>query len=170
MVRICLQCRRPRFNPGVGKIHWKREQLPTPVFWPGEFQGLYSTWGHKQSDTTERLSLLLSVPNSHNARMWLLLISPFYRLGNLRIRKSSNLPKATHTHTHTHRVSDKAGSHTQATWFQSLCLNLSLASPGPSLKRPFVCASLPVLPPCSRQALTEANGTVTTATKQELSP
>ena len=27
------------------------------VFWPGEFHGLYSSWGHKESDTTERLSL-----------------------------------------------------------------------------------------------------------------
>ena len=30
--------RRPRFNPWVGKIPWRRE--PTPVFWPGEFHGL----------------------------------------------------------------------------------------------------------------------------------
>ena len=29
--------------------------LPTPVFWPGEFHGLYSPWGHKESDTTEHL-------------------------------------------------------------------------------------------------------------------
>ena len=28
-------------NPWVGKIPWRREQLPTPVFWPGEFHGLY---------------------------------------------------------------------------------------------------------------------------------
>ena len=26
----------------VGKIPWKREQLPTPVFLPGEFHGLHS--------------------------------------------------------------------------------------------------------------------------------
>ena len=26
------------------------------IFWPGEFHGLYSPWGHKESDTTERLS------------------------------------------------------------------------------------------------------------------
>ena len=31
--------------------------LPTPVFWPGEFLGLYSPWGRKESDMTERLSL-----------------------------------------------------------------------------------------------------------------
>jgi len=36
------------------------ERLPTPVFWPGEFHELYSPWGHKQSDTTEWLSLSLS--------------------------------------------------------------------------------------------------------------
>ena len=28
-----------------------------PVFWPGEFHGLDSPWGHKESDTTERLSV-----------------------------------------------------------------------------------------------------------------
>ena len=37
----------------VGKIPWRRERLPTPVFWPGDFQGLYSPWGHKESDITE---------------------------------------------------------------------------------------------------------------------
>ena len=47
------QCQRPGFNPWVGKIPWRREQLPTPVFWPGEFHRLYSPWGHKESDTTE---------------------------------------------------------------------------------------------------------------------
>ena len=39
---------------------WIRERLPTPVFWPGEFHGLYSPWGHKESDITERLSLLFT--------------------------------------------------------------------------------------------------------------
>ena len=46
-------------DPWVGKIPWGRERLPTPVFWPGESRGLYSPWGHKESDTTERLSLSL---------------------------------------------------------------------------------------------------------------
>ena len=41
----------------VGKIPWRRERLPTPVFWPGKFHGLYSLWGHKESDMTEQLSL-----------------------------------------------------------------------------------------------------------------
>ena len=35
----------------------KRERLPIPVFWPREFQGLHCPWGHKESDTTELLSL-----------------------------------------------------------------------------------------------------------------
>ena len=48
---------RPGFDPWVGKIPCRREWLPTPVFWPGEFHGLYSLWGHKELDMTERLSL-----------------------------------------------------------------------------------------------------------------
>ena len=55
-LRICLQCERPRFDPWVGTIPWRRERLPTPVFWPGEFHGLYSPGGRKESDTTEQLS------------------------------------------------------------------------------------------------------------------
>ena len=39
---------------------WRRERLSTPVFWPGEFHGLYSPWGLKESDITEWLSLSLS--------------------------------------------------------------------------------------------------------------
>ena len=30
---------RPRFNSWVGEITWKKEQLPIPVFLPGEFHG-----------------------------------------------------------------------------------------------------------------------------------
>ena len=41
-LRALMQCGRLGFDPWVGKIPWKRESLPTPVFWPGEFHGLYS--------------------------------------------------------------------------------------------------------------------------------
>ena len=51
--RICLQYRRPRFDPLVGKIPWRRDWLPTPVFLPGETLVGYSPWGHKESDMTE---------------------------------------------------------------------------------------------------------------------
>ena len=30
------------------KIPWRREKLPTPVFWPGEFRGLYSPGGSQR--------------------------------------------------------------------------------------------------------------------------
>ena len=63
--KICVQCRRPRFNPWVRKIPWRREWQLTPVFLPREFRGQrslagYSLWGCKESDMTERLTLSLS--------------------------------------------------------------------------------------------------------------
>ena len=70
--RIQQQGGRLGFNPWVGKIPWTRERLPTPVFWPGEFCGLYTPWGCKELDTTEWLSLSLSFLNpawtSRNSR------------------------------------------------------------------------------------------------------
>ena len=48
------------FYPSVGKIPWRRERLPTPVFWPREFHGLHRPWDRKELDTTEGLVLSLS--------------------------------------------------------------------------------------------------------------
>ena len=50
--------------PGLEKIPWRREWLPMSVFLPGEFHGqrspvAYSSWGHKELDRTERLTLAL---------------------------------------------------------------------------------------------------------------
>ena len=42
---------------GLGESPEEGNGLPTPVFWPGEFHGLYNPWGCKESDMTERLSL-----------------------------------------------------------------------------------------------------------------
>ena len=39
--------------PGLGRSPGEGKRLPTPIFWPGEFHGLYSPWGHKESDMTE---------------------------------------------------------------------------------------------------------------------
>ena len=36
--------------PGLGRSPGERERLPIPVFWPGEFHGLYSPWGGKELD------------------------------------------------------------------------------------------------------------------------
>ena len=44
LVKIRLKYRRPGFDLWVGKIPWRREMLPTPVFWPGESHGLFSPW------------------------------------------------------------------------------------------------------------------------------
>ena len=77
MVRICPQCGRHGFDPRVGKIPWKREWQPTPVFLLGEFQGQrslagYSPRDHKELDTTEWLTLSLKIflafwsPNSND--------------------------------------------------------------------------------------------------------
>ena len=52
--------RETRVPSRVGKIPWRRNRLPIPVFLPGEFHELYSPWGRKELDTTEQFSLSLS--------------------------------------------------------------------------------------------------------------
>ena len=42
-----------------GEDPLEKEQLSPPVFWPGEFHGLHSPKGRKESDTTERFSVSL---------------------------------------------------------------------------------------------------------------
>ena len=53
--------KRFRFDPWVGKIPWRWESQPSPVFLPGESHRQrslvgYSPWDHKELDTTERLT------------------------------------------------------------------------------------------------------------------
>ena len=45
--RIRLQCRRLGFHPWVGKIPWRREWQPIPVFLPGKFHGQRSLAGYR---------------------------------------------------------------------------------------------------------------------------
>ena len=57
--------RGPVFDPWIRKIPWRREWQPTLVILPGQFHGQrspvgYSSWDHKDSDTTEQLTLSLS--------------------------------------------------------------------------------------------------------------
>ena len=47
----------PGLIPGSGRSVGERDRLPTPVFWPEEFHGLYSPQGCKELDMTERFSL-----------------------------------------------------------------------------------------------------------------
>ena len=54
---ICPQCGRPRLNPWIGKIPWKRKWQPAPVLLPRKLHGWksllgYSPWGREESDTT----------------------------------------------------------------------------------------------------------------------
>ena len=55
--RIHLQCERPRLDPWVRKIPWRREWPLTPVFLPGDSHGQRNLWapprGYKVSDMTE---------------------------------------------------------------------------------------------------------------------
>ena len=65
MVNYLPIMQRPGFDPWVGKIPWRKEWQPTPVFLPGESHGQrnlasYSPWGHKESDMTEWLTLSFS--------------------------------------------------------------------------------------------------------------
>ena len=57
MVKNLPEYVRPGFNPWVKKIPWRREQLPTPLFLPGEFHGLepgsLQSMGSQESETTE---------------------------------------------------------------------------------------------------------------------
>ena len=45
LVRIHLQCRRPQLHSWAGKIHWRRDRLPAPVFlgFPCGSADLYET-------------------------------------------------------------------------------------------------------------------------------
>ena len=51
-------------SPRLGGSPREVDQISTPVFWPGKFHGLYSPWGLKESDPTERLSHLLYIRSS----------------------------------------------------------------------------------------------------------
>ena len=55
------ECESCGFDPWIRKIPCRTAWQPIPVFLPGESHGQrsllgYSPWGHKESDTTERLS------------------------------------------------------------------------------------------------------------------
>ena len=51
---ICLQCRRPEFDPWIGKITWRRVRQPTPVFLPGESHGQRSLASYSPQDRRVR--------------------------------------------------------------------------------------------------------------------
>ena len=73
-VKICLQCRRPRFVPWVRKTPWRRAWQPTPVFLPGESHGQrslvgYRPWSCKESDSTKQLTLCKNGPSPKDSSL-----------------------------------------------------------------------------------------------------
>ena len=65
----CWRCRRHKFSPWIRKSLWRRKWQPTPVFLPGEYYGQrslvgYSSWGYKESERTEQLSMHTCKMNS----------------------------------------------------------------------------------------------------------
>ena len=54
--KSACQCKRPRFDPWVGKIPWRRAWLPTLVFWPGEYPWTEDPGG-LQSMESQRVGL-----------------------------------------------------------------------------------------------------------------
>ena len=61
MVKNLPAMQETQVNPWVEKIPWRWDWLPIPVFLPGELHGerslvVYSSWGCKESDMTERLT------------------------------------------------------------------------------------------------------------------
>ena len=59
-----------RFDPWIGKIRWRREWQPIPVFFPGESHGQrslegYSPWDCKELDKTELLRHMHTHTHTH---------------------------------------------------------------------------------------------------------
>ena len=83
--RICPQCGKHRFDSWVGKILWRKEWLPTPVFSPGESHGQrrlvsYSHCCRKELDRTATLQ----------SGLYSNMSSIFIRRGNLDLRRNTS--------------------------------------------------------------------------------
>ena len=96
----------------------EKERLPTPVFWPGEFHGLYSPWGRKESGTPEQLSLSSVVlPGQFHRQKSLMGYSPWGH-------KGLDMTECIHAHKHTHTTYATrciSGRETTLLFLWSLC-------------------------------------------------
>ena len=103
------------FDPWLGRIPWRREWQPTPVFLPREFHGQrslagYSPQGHKESDMTERLTVLISIKQ---------------------IKEKEQDTKVFYTHTHTHTHTHTRPENEDVNDLKGMCPNISLQLPSP---------------------------------------
>ena len=82
-------------------IPWRSERLPTLVFWPGEFHGLYSPYGRKESDTTEQLSLTSLILCTENKTLTFLCLhlpskypvwDPWHNLPSFHLLRAGDYP------------------------------------------------------------------------------
>ena len=69
LVNNRLQCRRPGFDPWVGKIPWRREWLPTPEFLPGEFHGQRSLVGSDMGSDMQSQTVGHNLATEHQQRL-----------------------------------------------------------------------------------------------------
>ena len=86
-LRICLQCRRPRFDPWIRKIPWRREWQSSPVFLPGESHGQrslvgYSPWGHKELDRAEWLTRSVRTRSDRQRAWWTMDLGSWHCTGD----------------------------------------------------------------------------------------
>ena len=93
----------------VGKIPWRRERPPAPVFLPEEFSGQrslagYIPWDLKELDTTEQLSLSIS------------------RLNNSRVQRQKQKERKTETHRQGERCLQDA-SHSGPLQFKTVTIS-----------------------------------------------
>ena len=94
----------------------RREWLPIPVFWPGEYHGQrslagYSSWGHKESATTEQISLYFTFRKynfpsfNHKTNIWSL-----YKNLKIQINMQKRI-KITHCPKSRNRISENVLVH-----------------------------------------------------------
>ena len=77
--RICLQGGKPRFDPWVRRIPWRREWLPIPVFMPGEFHGQMSLVGYSPLSCKEWI--MIEANNTFTFTAWKYLHNLFLHVG-----------------------------------------------------------------------------------------
>ena len=106
-------------DPLKGIWSSRRGRLPTLVFWPGEFHGLYSPWRCRESDTTERLSFQTMV------EVMKIMVTSFKRSHAGTVAFSACSPAAGH---HQPMPPPETPGHSRASLGQSLVGSLLLSS------------------------------------------
>ena len=62
--KSACQCKKPRFDPWIGKIPWRREWLPTPVFFTGKSHGQRSLVGYTVHGVAKELDMIWCLNNN----------------------------------------------------------------------------------------------------------